>query len=127
MNRVTEVATSALAAFCVGVAVWPPWSEALYWSAVADAVGTILTLAVVFAVCAVAGGAAARLGLSLESLTAGGAIAYALGMAGIEATMSPDSPVHFLLYAALLGCFLLGALATSAGVGEAISRRLADG
>jgi hypothetical protein len=108
MGRTVAVTASALVAGVAGYLLWPP--GAVYWTGVADAVGEPVTMGVVFLLAGVVGaGFAAATQLSLADLGAGGALAYVVGMALIEATMTPDSPVHFLLYGAFLCVGLVGA------------------
>ncbi|WP_455448391.1 hypothetical protein [Natrinema thermotolerans] len=92
-SRSTGVLTSAVLAFAVGYVLWPPGY--VYWTRVADVLGEPLSLALV-ALLAAAGGAVAtlRLAVPLAELVAGSVIAYAVGMALLEAAITADSPVH---------------------------------
>jgi hypothetical protein len=103
-----EIAVSWLFVFAAGVALWPP--GAVYWEAVAVVIGNALALTV----AGVAAGTLAavfvwRTEISLQSYTLGSVIAYACWVVGIEMTMIPDSPVHFIWYGGLLVCFVAGA------------------
>ncbi|WP_135822140.1 hypothetical protein [Halostella litorea] len=103
-----EVVTAVLVALAAGYVLWPPGH--VYWTEVADAVGEPATLAAVALLAGAVGGAvAASTGAAPASLALGGGIAYVVGMALIETLVTPDSPVHFVLYAALLVCWLAGA------------------
>lgn len=109
-RRFVEIPASALSLFVVGYALWPPGR--LYWTALADVVGTVITSAVVMLVAGLVGvGIAALSDVPLPNLAAAGALAYAAGMALIAVALTPESPVHFYLYGWLLGCLLLGAIA----------------
>jgi len=102
------VARSAVAALLAGLVIWPP--RAVYWPRLAAVVGDGPTLALV-ALLAVGLGAvlAWLLGADVRSFAVGALLAYAAGMAAIEAWLSPDSPVHLVWYAALLACLVGGA------------------
>lgn len=96
-----EICYSAAFALAAGAILWPPTPELVYWGAF-DVIGDAVILFVL--------GASVAVGLVFGTLTAvsprpfavGGTIAYLIGMAGIEAVLTPDSPVHFLLYGAIL-------------------------
>jgi len=106
--QLRPVASSAVVAVLVGLALWPP--RAVYWTGVAAVVGDGVTLAVVCLLAVALGAAFAWLAaVDVRSVAVGGVVAYAVGMAGIEATLSPDSPVHLVWYAVLVGCFVGGA------------------
>lgn len=115
-SRSAGVLASAGLAFALGVALWPPGN--VYWTRIAAVLGESLTLALV-ALLAAGGGAVAavRFAVPISELVAGGVIAYAVGTVLLEAVITADSPVHFLLYGGLLLCFCLGA-----GVGVARGR-----
>ena len=102
------VARSAVATVLAGVALWPP--RAVYWTRLAAVVGDAPTLALVALLAVGLGAALARVvGADLPSFAGGGLVAYAVGMAAIEAWLSPDSPAHLVWYAALLACLVGGA------------------
>jgi hypothetical protein len=112
-----DITVSWLFVFVAGVALWPP--GAVYWEAVAAVIGNALTLAVV----GVAAGTLAALfvwktEIGLLPYTLGSVLAYACWIVGIERTMTPDSPVHFIWYGGLLGCFLAGATLWKARTGQ---------
>jgi hypothetical protein len=50
--------------------------------------------------------------VSLASFGLGGGVAYVVGMVLIDILTTPDSPVHYILYAGLLVCALLGGVAS---------------
>ncbi|QLH76355.1 hypothetical protein HZS55_03120 [Halosimplex rubrum] len=108
--NVREVAVSAVFAVVTGIVLWPP--GAVYWTAVAAAVGEAATLALVV-VAALALGAAfgALTGVRVREFAAGGAVAYAVGMAAVAVAVSPDSPAHLVLYGALAVCLVVGVAA----------------
>ncbi|OAQ53801.1 hypothetical protein HTG_05930 [Natrinema mahii] len=78
--------------------------------------GEPLALALV-ALLAGGGGAVAavRLAVPLADLVADSVIADAVGMALLEAVMTADSPVHFLLYGGLVLWYWLGATVAAVG------------
>ena len=120
-DRRAAVAGSALFVLVAGAVLWPP--GAVYWTALAAVVGDGPTLAVVALLGGVAGVAFVRVtGVSGADLARGALVAYVLGMAAIEASTSPDSPVHLLGYAALAGC-LVGGGALAARVRSAPAGR----
>lgn len=109
-RRHLEVAAIAIACFVVGYTLWPPGH--VYWTALAGVVGDSLALVAVAVLAGLAGVAITpATDVRLANLAAGGAVAYLAGMALVEATTTPDSPVHLSLSAWLLGCPLSGALA----------------
>lgn len=111
--RPRDVAVSALVTFVAGYALWPPGR--VYWTAVADAVGGAVTMALVVLLAALVGaGLAALADLGLGSIALGGVLAYAVGMVLVAVVVAPDSPVHLLLYGGLFVCALAGAGATDA-------------
>lgn len=108
--RLLEVAASAVGLLVLLLALWPP--EYVYWTALADVIGGALTPWVVLLVAALAGAAiAVAVDVELASLAIGGVVAYLVAMGLIEARMTPESPVHFVFYGALLGAILVGATA----------------
>jgi hypothetical protein len=98
-----DAAASALFAFLAGVALWPP--RAVYWTALAAVVGDGPTLAVV---AALAAAFVRATGVAVVDLARGVLLAYVVGMAAIEATIRPDSPVHLVGYGALAACLVAG-------------------
>ncbi|WP_135303530.1 hypothetical protein [Haloarcula amylovorans] len=124
-NRITEAVAGGAFAFLAGALLWPP--RAVYWTALSDRVGTAPTLALVALLAVAAGAAFSRtIGIPTTSLAAGGPLAYLVGMALVERAMTPDSPVHFLLYGALLCCLLVGS-ALASRFGTDADRRPAVG
>ncbi|MFD1564822.1 hypothetical protein ACFR99_14880 [Haloarchaeobius amylolyticus] len=102
-----RVLATSLLAFVVGYALWPP--RHVYWLPVAAVVGEGVTLAFIAFLAVVAGtGVATVLEYSVEEFVVGGLVAYAVGMALVEAVFETDSPVHFLLYGGLFLCYGLG-------------------
>lgn len=91
----------AVFALVAGVVLWPPVSELLYWS-VFDRIGDAVILLVLAASVAVGAGFGAFTTVSPRSFAVGGTLAYLVGMGVIEAVLTPDSPVHFLLYGVIL-------------------------
>ena len=111
-----EITSSCLFVFGAGLALWPP--GLVYWSALASVVGDGPTLVLVALLAvAIAAGFVWLTRVRVRSFVGGGGLAYALWMLGIEATSSPDSPVHFLWYAVLLGSFVAGAV-LAAGIAD---------
>jgi len=103
-----HVAGSAVATFLAGLALWPP--RTVYWTRLAAVAGDGVTLSVVALLAVALGAAFAWLtGVDVASFAGGGLVAYAVGMAAIEAWLSPDSPAHLVWYAALLACLVGGA------------------
>jgi len=106
-DRLVAVAGSALFALVTGVALWPP--GAVYWEALAAVAGDGPTLAVVAALGVAFGAAFVRAtGASVVDLASGVLLAYVVGIAAIEGTIRPDSPVHFVGYGALAACLVTG-------------------
>ncbi|UWG46772.1 hypothetical protein HSRCO_0476 [Halanaeroarchaeum sp. HSR-CO] len=92
-----------------GWVLWPP--RAVYWSALAEIVGAPLTLVLVGALAVGLGFAVGVLrGVAIRPFVAGALLAYGSGMLAIEVVVRPESPVHLLLYGALLGCLVGGAV-----------------
>ncbi|MGM0372649.1 MAG: hypothetical protein ACQEQJ_09145 [Halobacteriota archaeon] len=92
-----------------GWALWPP--RAVYWSALAEVAGAPLTLLLVGALAVGLGFAVGFLrGVAVRPFVAGALLAYGSGMLAIEVVVRPESPVHLLLYGALLGCLVGGAV-----------------
>lgn len=81
--------------------LWPPVSELLYWS-VFDGIGDAVILPVLVLSVAIGAGFGAFTSTSPRSFAVGGTLAYLIGMGGIEVVLTPDSPVHFLLYGVIL-------------------------
>jgi len=107
-STLRSVAVSAAFVFLVGAVLWPP--RAVYWTRLAAVVGDGVTLAVVGLLALALGAAFARTtAVDARAVAAGGVVAYVVGMVLIEATLTPDSPVHFVWYAALGACLVGGA------------------
>lgn len=88
-------------ALVAGVVLWPPVSELLYWS-VFESIGDAVVLLVLAASVAVGAGFCAVTTVSPRSFAVGGTTAYLVGMGLIQGVLTPDSPVHFLLYGVIL-------------------------
>ncbi|RCU46453.1 hypothetical protein DU504_03500 [Haloplanus salinus] len=102
------VARSAVATFLAGLVLWPP--RAVYWTRLATVVGDAVTLVVVCLLALAVGAVLARVaGVDFPSFAVGALLAYAVGMAAVEAWLSPDSPAHLVWYAGLLVCLVGGA------------------
>jgi len=103
-----SVAASTVFVALAGLALWPP--RFAYWRGLAASIGGGITLVVV---CLLALGLSAAFwrvtGVAVRVLALGGTAAYLLGMAAIEATLTPDGPVHFVWYAVLATCLVGGA------------------
>lgn len=91
----------AVFALVASVVLWPPVSELLYWS-VFESIGDAVILLVLAASVAVGAGFGAFSTASPQSFAVGGTLAYLVVMGVIEAVLTPDSPVHFLLYGVIL-------------------------
>lgn len=116
------VAVSAAFAAVAGLALWPP--GAVYWTAVAAAVGEAATLAlVVVAALALGGAFGALTGVDVQAFAAGAALAYLLGMAAVAVARSPDSPVHLFLYGGIAVCLVAG---TAVARARAATARTSD-
>jgi hypothetical protein len=103
-----SVVASAAVVALAGLALWPP--RAVYWTRLARVVGDGVTLAAVCLLALALGAAFARVtGVGVCSVAAGGVVAYVLGMVAIEAALRPESPVHLVWYAVLVGCLVGGA------------------
>lgn len=102
-----RIAVSWVFALAAGTLLWPP--GAVYWERLAAVIGDGPTLVVV-AVIAIGLGAmfAWTTAIGVTSFAIGSMIAYITGMVAIEVVLSPDSPVHFILYAVLFACLLCG-------------------
>jgi lipopolysaccharide export LptBFGC system permease protein LptF len=108
-HSLRPVVASAAFVALAGLALWPP--RAVYWTRLARVVGDGVTLAVVCLLALALGAVFARAtGTRVRSFALGGVVAYVGGMAIIEAALTPDSPVHFVWYAALVGCLVVGAV-----------------
>lgn len=117
-----RVAVSAVFTAVAGVVLWPP--GAVYWTAVAAAVGEAATLALVVVTALALGAAFGSLtGVRVREFAAGGAVAYAVGMAAVAVAVSPDSPAHLVLYGALALCLAVGVAAARV---RAVSTRTSD-
>ncbi|WP_123535096.1 hypothetical protein [Halosimplex salinum] len=106
------VAASAVFAAVAALVLWPP--GAVYWTAVAAAIGETATLVAVFT-AAVALGAAfgALTGVGVREFAAGAALAYVVVMAGIAVVFTPDSPAHLVLYGVVFACHVAGVAGTT--------------
>jgi hypothetical protein len=112
-RQVIEVAVGAAFALLAGALLWPP--GAVYWTAVADRIGDVATLVVVATLAAALGAGFARAtGIGTRRFAVGSALAYLVGMVGIELARSPDSPVHLLWYGLLAACLVAGGVASTA-------------
>jgi len=102
-----ELSASAAFAAVAGAVLWPPGG--VYWAPVAAVVGEAVTVAAVATLALGLGAAfALRTGIRPSRFAAGGLAAYAVGMATIEAVVTPDSPVHLVWYAGLGACLVAG-------------------
>ena len=100
--------SSAAFAFVAGAVLWPP--GAVYWTAVAAVVGDGVTLALVGVLAIVLGAAFVHAtGVAVPWFAAGGAVAYVVGMIVVDVGFDPASPVHYVLYGALLVALVAGA------------------
>ncbi len=99
--RPREIFRSAAFTLAAGAILWPPVPELLYWS-IFEGVGDAVILLVLGASVAVGGGFGALTTISPRSFVVGGALAYLIGMGGIEALLTPESPVHLFLYGVVL-------------------------
>ena len=92
-----------------GTLLWPP--GAVYWEWVAAVIGDGPTLVMVGVIAIGLGVVFAwTTATGVTCLAVGGVIAYITGMVAIEVVRSPNSPVHFVLYAGLFACLLCGGL-----------------
>jgi hypothetical protein len=96
-----EILYSAAFALAAGAILWPPTPELVYWGTF-DVIGDTVILLVLGASVAVGFVFGALTAVSPRSFAVGGTVAYLIGMATIEVALTPDSPVHFLLYGAIL-------------------------
>lgn len=108
-DTLTRGGVSAIAVFIGGLALWPPRS--VYWENVASVVGAGITLTIVL-ICAVILGALIvwKIEKRIRVFALGAVLAYVGWMIVIEATLNPESPVHFLWYGLILLCFLAGGI-----------------
>lgn len=96
-----------------GWILWPP--GAVYWEGLAAVIGDGPTLVLVGSLALGLGGAVRWVThATYPTFFAGAVGAYLTGMAVIERTFVPDSPVHRLWYLGLLACFLGGGLLLTA-------------
>jgi hypothetical protein len=114
-----EILSSAVFALVAGAILWPPASELVYWDVFA-AMGDAVVLLVLVGSVAVGFVFGALTGVSRRSFAVGGTLAYLIGMAGIEVALTTDSPVHFLLYGAILIGLCLGVVVAKAEPGNSI-------
>ncbi len=106
-HPLTEATVSAVFVFVAGYVVWPPTT--FHWEFLEGVVGGAVLLALLAVLCVVLGAAFAVVtGVRLSTFVAGGIAAYLVGMWGISRIMTPDSPVHFVLYGVFLVLFVAG-------------------
>ncbi|RXK51424.1 hypothetical protein [Halorientalis pallida] len=110
MSELRELAVSGAFALLAGVAVWPPVEALLYWRWLpgAAAAGDLIVLPVAVLSVSLGVGFAAATGIGPRRFLPGGMAAYLTGMALIEAALAPESPVHLVLYAAVLVALTAG-------------------
>lgn len=120
--RPREILYSAAFALVAGAILWPPASELVYWDAF-DAFGDAVILLVLVGSVALGFVFGALTRVSPRSFAVGGTLAYLIGMAGIEVTLTTDSPVHFLLYGAILIGLCLGVVVAKIGPGNSLPAR----
>lgn len=113
-SRLREIGVSMLLLFGAGFVLWPPhdvgWQ---WWTALPEPARTdAVVLALLTVPAGAVGIAATALGdVRPSNLAIGGVLAYAVGMTLIRLSLSPESPVHLLLYGYILVVALLGASA----------------
>jgi len=108
-----EILASALFALVAGAVVWPPVEELLYWTALAP-LGDAVVVPVVLASVLLGAGFARRWPVAPRSFAIGATGAYLLAMGVVEWVLIPDSPVHFVLYSAILIGLAVGVGAVAA-------------
>jgi hypothetical protein len=106
-----DILSSAAFVLVAGAILWPPAPELLYWNLFA-AIGDCVLLLVFGASVAVGSVFGAVTTVSLRSFVVGGTLAYLGGMAGLEVALTPESPVHFLLYGVILLGMCIGVVVT---------------
>lgn len=105
-----DVLLSWILVLVVGIGLWPP--RAVYWESVATHIGDGPTLLIVGVVALLVGVAIHwATSITLYSFVIGSIAAYVSGMAAIAVVLEPDSPVHLVLYAAILLCLIGGSVA----------------
>ena len=114
--RPREVLYSVVFALVAGAILWPPASELLYWD-IFDAIGDAVILVILGTSVAVGFVFAALTTVSPQSFAVGGTLAYLIGMGAIEAVLTPESPVHFLLYGSILIGMCAGVVVAEVGFG----------
>jgi hypothetical protein len=114
--RPREVLYSVVFALVAGTILWPPASELVYWD-VFDAIGDAVILVVLGTSVAVGFVFAVFTTVSPQSFAVGGTLAYLIGMGAIEVALTPESPVHFLLYGIILIGMCVGVLVAEVGLG----------
>jgi len=102
-----EVIFSVVFALVAGAIIWPPASELLYWT-VFDVIGDLILLLVLGTSVAVGFVFGTLTAVSPRSFAVGGTLAYLIGMSAIEVAITPDSPVHLLLYGSILITMVVG-------------------
>lgn len=115
--RARTILYSGVFAFGAGMVLWPPASELVYWDVFDPIVGEAVILLVLGASVAVGVGLGAFTPVGSRSFAVGGTIAYLLGMGAIGVVLTPDSPVHVLVYGSILIGLEIGILVTARGTG----------
>lgn len=112
-GRGKEIALSVVLVMATFYALWPVGNAALRWWTVLPASlrGDGPLLVILLGASVAVGIAVLKLTrIQVANFTIGGCLAFALLMLFITATMSPDSPVHWILYSVILIGILAGAL-----------------
>lgn len=110
-----EIVASALFALVAGAVVWPPVEELLYWTALAS-LGDAVVVPIALASALLGAGFARRFPVAPRSFAIGATGAYLLAIGVVEWVLVPNSPVHFVLYSAIL-------IGLAVGVGAAAAMR----
>jgi len=110
-----QVVASALFALLAGAVVWPPVEGLLYWTAL-DALGDAVVVPVALVSVALGAGFARAYPVEPRAFTMGATGAYLLAMGVVRRWLAPDSPVHLVLYSAVL-------IGLAVGVGVVAARR----
>lgn len=107
-----QIVASFLASLVTGYLLWPPGH--VYWTAVFETVGDTPTVVLILLLAMLVGVAVVGFGpVAPGNFGVGAGLAYATGMALVEVFHTPDSPVHFFLYAGFLSCAVFGGIAAS--------------
>lgn len=117
-----EIIASGAFALIAGAILWPPTSEFVYWT-VFDSIGDAVILLVVVASIVAGFVFGALSAVSPRSFAVGGTLAYLSGMGAIEVVLTPDSPVHFLLYGSILIGMGGGVVGAAAALGASLTAR----